>query len=831
MAELPRGTVTFLFTDIEGSTRLLSEQGERYVEALAEHRRKLREAFAHRGGVEVDTQGDAFFYAFGDAKEGIAAAQEAQAALADGPIRVRIGVHTGEPHVTDEGYVGMDVHRAARICSTAHGGQVVLSERTRSFLGDVSVTDLGLHRLKDLGRAEKLFQLGDGTFPPLRSLNASNLPAQPSPLVGRARELEEVIALVRDGSRLLTLIGPGGTGKTRLALHAAAELVDDFKDGVFWIPLAAVRDPDLVVRAVEQTLGATVPLDLHVDEKRMLLLLDNLEQVVEAAAALSDVLARCPNLHLLVTSRVLLRARGERAYAVPPLPTDDAVELFRARAADAEPEGVVAEICRHLDGLPLAIELAAARTRVLPPEKLLQRLEQRLPLLTGGARDAPERQRTLQATIEWSYDLLSPEEQSLFARLGIFVGGFTLEAAEEVCEADLDELESLVENSLVGRTGERYSMLETIREYALDRLQAGGEEEKIGGVCAWYFLSVAEHSEPELRGREHTQPLERLDAEHDNVRAALAWFRSREDAREGGLRLASALLLFWILRGYLTEGRGAVASQLAGAGRRGSDRALAKALTAGGLLAVFDGDLESAESLCRESLPLSRLTGEHWHTAISLNVLGTAARFAGRHAEARDFYQQALALARERRYAWPAALAHCNLGIQAFQLEDYRSAGEMLREGLALARESGDEFFTANALTLLGRVAQEEGEYGDARALHGESLGHFQALANQWGIAVALDGIAALAAAEGDSLRAGRVYGAAEAVREAAHAILWPAIRLHHDRNVAAARAAASERAFAAAWAEGRAMTQEDAVSYALRAEPRTATHTAPRHA
>jgi predicted ATPase len=832
VVKLPSGTVTLLFTDIEGSTRLLSEHGERYADALAEHRRRLRDALARHGGVEVDTQGDAFFYAFGDAKDAVAAAQEAQRALAGGPISVRIGVHTGEPQVTGEGYVGMDVHRAARICATAHGGQVVLSEQTRSLLGDdFSLMDLGLHRLKDLGRAEKLFQLGGGAFPPLRSLSASNLPAQPSPLVGRTREVEEVLAHVRHGSRLVTLIGPGGTGKTRLALQVATDLLDDFVDGVFWIPLAAVRDPELVVSTVEQALGATVPLHLHVDEKRMLFLLDNLEQVVEAASALSDVLAACPNLHVLVTSRVLLRVRGEREYAVPPLPTDDAVALFRARAADAEPEAVVAEICRRIDGLPLAIELAAARTRVLPPERLLQRLEHRLPLLTGGARDAPERQRTLQATIEWSYDLLSAEEQVLFARLAVFVGGFTLEAADEVCQADLATLELLVENSLVRRTGERYSMLETIREYALERLQASGEAGRIGALYSRYFLALAEHAEPELRGREHARPLERLDAEHVNLRAALAWFRSHADGREGGLRLASALLLFWILRGYLKEGRGAVAGQLEGATPENPNGVRAKALAAGGLLAVFDGDLDSAASLCREALPLSRETGEHWHTAISLNVLGTAARFGGRHDEARDFYEQALALARERGYTWPAALAFCNLGIQAFQLDDHLRAGEVLEEGLTLARLAGDKFFTACTLTLLGRVAQERGEYDSARALHEESLVHFEALANRWGIAVALDGIAALAAAQGEPLRAARVHGSAEAVREAVHAILWPAIRAHYDRNLGAARAALPEHAFAAAWAEGRAMTQEEAVSYALQVGSRATALTAAHRA
>src|SRR5215211_1822154 len=433
--ELPTGTVTFLFSDIEGSTKLLEELGEGYADALERHRRVLREAFGHHAGVEVDTQGDAFFAAFERASDALAAAEEAQRDL---ELPVRIGIHTGEPQLTDGGgYVGIDVHRAARICAAAHGRQVVLSERAASLLdGHGDLTDLGLHRLKDLGEPVKLLQLGEKEFPPLRSLNATNLPAQPGPLVGRERELSELRGLVRDGSRLVTLTGAGGSGKTRLGLQAAAEAVDDFSDGVFWTPIAAVTDPQLVLPTVAQALGAKVPLAEYVDEKRMLVLLDNLEQVLEAAPALSELLERCPNLHLLCTSRALLRIAGEREYPVEPLPEEDAVALFRERAATAEPIEAVHEICRRLDGLPLAVELAAARTRLLPPSELLERLERALPILTGGRRDAPERQRTLRATIEWSYDLLGDEEQQLFRRLAVFAGSFTVEAAEAVCHAD-----------------------------------------------------------------------------------------------------------------------------------------------------------------------------------------------------------------------------------------------------------------------------------------------------------------------------------------------------------------------------------------------------------
>ena len=437
MRDLPTGTVTFLFTDIEGSTRLLHEHGEAYAGLLAEHRRELRAIFARHAGVEVDTQGDAFFAAFGRADDAVDAAGEIQAV--DGPLRVRIGIHTGTPTVTSEGYVGIDVHRAARICAAAHGGQVVLSEATRDALGRDPGRDLGLHRLKDLGAPERLFQLGTGTFPPLRSLNATNLPAQTDGLVGRTWELLDIAALI-DDARVVTLTGAGGSGKTRLALQAAAESVDGFGGGVFWVPLAAVNDPTLIEPTIAQAIGAQHGLAAHIDEKRMLLLLDNLEQLLPGAAApLAALVAACPNLRLLLTSRAPLRIDGEREYPVQPLPATDAIELFRERAFSAEPEAAVREICRRLDGLPLAIELAAARTRLLPPDQLLARLERALPVLTGGRRDAPERHRTLRATIAWSYDLLSADERRLFDRLGVFAGGFTLEAAEAVCDADLDD--------------------------------------------------------------------------------------------------------------------------------------------------------------------------------------------------------------------------------------------------------------------------------------------------------------------------------------------------------------------------------------------------------
>lgn len=517
---LPTGTVTFLFTDIEGSTRLLQELGDAYADVLSEHHALLREVWAGHRGVEVDTAGDSFFVAFTRASDAVAAAGDAQLALAAGPVRVRMGLHTGEPIESAGGYVGLDVHRAARIAAAGHGGQVLLSQATADLAG-VDAHDLGLHRLKDLSAPERLFQLGTERFPPLKTLHETNLPVPATPFLGRDRELAEIAALLqRPETRLVTLTGPGGSGKTRLALQGAGAAADGYEHGVWWVPLAPLTDHALVETAAAQALGAKTTLAAAVGDQRLLLLLDNFEHLLDAAPVVADTISASPNVTVLVTSREPLHLDGEWELPVDPLQEPEAVELFVQRAAavhsDVAPNGEVAEICRRLDCLPLAVELAAARAKALSLQTLLARLDQRLPLLAGGSRSAPERQRTLRATIAWSHDLLSEPEQELFARLGVFGGGCTLEAAEEVCGADIDAVASLVDKSLLRRTGDRYWMLETIREFAGERLKALPDAATLRDAHAAWYGALGERAQPELRARDSREWLERLADEHAN---------------------------------------------------------------------------------------------------------------------------------------------------------------------------------------------------------------------------------------------------------------------------------------------------------------------------
>jgi predicted ATPase/class 3 adenylate cyclase len=640
VAEQPSGTVTLVFTDIEGSTRLLHKLGQdAYRKALGAHREIVRGACARHGGYEVDYEGDSFFYAFPSAQGAVAAVSEAMRGLEQGPIQIRVGIHTGEPGLDPPKYVGLDVHRAARVMSAAHGGQVLLSRATRELV-DVDTKDLGEHRLKNLSAPQRLYQLGEGVFPRLRTLYHTNLPVPATRFIGRERELLELGELLsHDDVHLLTLTGPGGTGKTRLAMQAVAEAAERYPDGVWWVPLAPLRDPELVLPTAARALGAKDSLAEYIGDSRMLVLLDNFEQVVEAAPGLSGLLAACPNLSVLVTSRELLRVQGEVEYPVPTLAEPEAVELFCARAR-LEPGEEIAELCRRLDNLPLAVELAAARTSVLSPAQILERLAQRLDLLTGGPRDVDPRQQTLRATIEWSHDLLTGPERHLFARLSVFAGGCTLDAAEQVADADLDTLQSLLEKSLIHRAGERYWMLQTIREYAGERLEQDGDAEPRRGRHLEWFLALAEEADVQSRSGDRGRWFDRLEAENDNLRAAAEW-ASRTSDVEFPLRLATALWTFWAERGYVSEGERRLEDALERS-RTQPVRALLgrchlRSMTGSSYTELLP-DVEQAAAACE-------LGGDRFSHVQALNLTGFIQQALGRYTESEETLERALALA------------------------------------------------------------------------------------------------------------------------------------------------------------------------------------------
>src|SRR5712692_1760536 len=772
--DLPTGTITLLFTDIEGSTLLLHQLGEQYSRVLAQCRQVLRTAFQQSHGHEVDTQGDAFFIAFARATDAVSAAVAAQGILAShawpdqAAVRVRMGLHTGEPQRTADGYVGLDVHLAARLMSVGHGGQVLLSQTTRHLVehhlpAGVSLRDLGEHRLKDFPLRSHLFQLViadlPADFPPLLTLDARahNLPVQPTPLIGREREVAAVQQLLlRDDVRLLTLTGPGGSGKTRLGLHVAVELSDHFTDGISFVNLAPISDADLVVPTIAQTLGVkesptrsmAEQLQDFLQAKLLLLVLDNFEQVVSAACILSDLLARCSHLKLLVTSRAVLHLAAEHEFAVPPLSLPDlnhlpdlvalsqyeAVALFIARAQALKPDfqmstasaPAVAEICARLDGLPLAIELAAARIKLLPPPALLARLGQRLAVLTSGGRDAPARQQTLRKTIDWSYQLLDAEEQRLFWRLSVFVDGCTLQAIETICAtldtqtptvSVLDGVASLIDKSLLQQIKQeaaepRVVMLETIREYGREVLVASGEAQVTHQAHAAYYQALAEAAEQAWNGPQQAMWFGQLEQEHDNLRAAMNWLLEQKEA-EVALRLGTALWWFWYTQEHRHEGW----NELSRALERSEGVTVplrARALWATGSLAGSLGHVERGEVLCQESVALFRGIGD-------IQGMGDA-----------TFH-----------------LAHV-----AFARWDLAAARSLFEESLVFLRETGDKTLTAWALGALALVVLYQGEYARVHPLAEQAGETFREVGDTSGVAMALMTLARVVFWQGDLARA-----------------------------------------------------------------------------
>jgi predicted ATPase/class 3 adenylate cyclase len=815
--DLPSGTVTFLFTDVEGSTNLLHELGtEAYATVLAEHRRIVREAFEAHGGVEVDTQGDAFFIAFPTAPGALRAAEEARQRLGDGPIRIRIGVHTGTPLLTDEGYVGVDVHRAARIAAAGHGGQVLVSASTAPLVELDPLRDLGEHRLKDLSAPERIYQFGGGEFPPLKSLHQTNLPVPATAFLGREREVAELAGrLGGDGVRLVTLTGPGGSGKTRLALQSVGDAADAFPGGVWWVPLATLRDSSLVLDAVAQALGASADIAEHIGDKRMLLLFDNFEQLIDAAPVVARLLRQCPRLTALVTSREPLHIEGEWEYAVDPLEDTEAVALFDARARAARHDfvanGEVRKICARLDNLPLAIELAAARVKVMSPSALLERLERRLPTLAGGTRDAPERQRTLRATIQWSHDLLSVDEQTLFRRLGAFVGGATFEAAETVCEAELDTLASLVDKSLVRQTDDRFWMLETIREYANERLEESDEGAQLRGRHAQFFLGLVEEAEPHI-AHAPKQWLERLDRDHANIRAALDWLES-SGATQLALRLTGAAARFWQMRGYPAEGRRRLESALTA--DDSETLARSKALYNLSLLAFELGDIPAGIRHADEALTTARATGDVWGSAYARFLLGQGAIANGEFGAAQELFAESVRAFQDLGDEHLTMVATFNLAWMCEELGDKRRAADLHEQNLRQAREAGNPRIEALSLTALADRKTLPGEFKEALSMLQDAYLIVREVGDRVEAADILSRFAALLASTGKAATAARLLSCNQAEREQFGGTrFWVTSR--NDETLARIRAQLDDAVFNEAWDAGKHLSVEEAVALAV---------------
>jgi predicted ATPase/class 3 adenylate cyclase len=769
LSGLPTGTVTFLFTDIQGSTRLWQDHPRDMKTALARHDALLRGAIESNHGSVFKTVGDAFCAAFATALDGVQAALAAQLALrAEGwppatPILARMALHTGEAEEREGDFFGPALNRAARLLAIGHGAQTLLSLVTAELVRDalpegVSLREMGEQRLKDLTRPESVYQLQHpalpADFPPLHSLDAHphNLPVQPTPLIGREKELAEVEGLIAAGTRVLTLTGPGGMGKTRLALQAAANLIERFRYGVFFVDLSSLTDPALVPARIAQALRLqeTGPRPLvellreFLCQKRILLVMDNFEQVLEAAMQLVDLLASCPHVRFLVTSREALRVRGERVFLVPPLSLPekrahtawspatlgqyDAVRLFIERAIAVRPDFLVtndnapavAEVCVRLEGIPLAIELAAARVRLLTPEMILEKLGRRLALLTGGSRDLPQRQRTLRATIDWSYDLLDPAGQAMLRMVSVFAGGFGLQAAEEVFPPQaaaagnaLDCLQSLFDKSLLGRDERqagafRFRLLEMVREYAAERLESCGEAEEVRSRHADYFRRLARQAEQELSGPRVGRWLDLLEEERGNLRDAFRWLLDRGSVEEAA-ELCCDLGYFWELRRLYNEGSRWMEELSSGAGQL-PDRPRARARLWAGNLALNRDDYEGALPLLAESLAMFESQADHGGAGLCRHALGRTSYRLGRLEEAREHYR--LGLSKASQSGWPALEARIKLGLGlvAWKAGALAEARGLFEQCLQSFLRSADRSREAEALVNLGIIEYQLGE-------------------------------------------------------------------------------------------------------------------------
>jgi predicted ATPase/class 3 adenylate cyclase len=884
MSELPTGTVTFLFTDMEGSTRLLGQLGERFSDVLEQHNRLLRDAFEEAGGTVVRTEGDAFFVAFLSARAALVGAVAGQRAMADHPwpedgvLRVRMGMHTGEGILGGDDYVGLDVHRAARIGAAGHGGQILLSAATAALVDHdlpegVALQDLGVHKLKDL-EPERVFQATveglRSEFPPIRSAGGTkgNLPTELTSFVGREREAAEIEALLQSG-RMVTLTGPGGTGKTRLGLHVARRVAPEYEGGAYFVALAPLTDPSLVMPKVRETLGLEEDpnrssLDVivdHLGSQRVLLLLDNFEQVVDAGTEVGGLLSSCSAITVLATSREPLQIHGEQEYPVPPLSLPDpdelppleqlsqfaAVRLFIERAAAVKPNfrvtndnaAAVAEICARLDGLPLAIELAAARVKLLPPEQILARLEDRLTLLAGGSRDLPARQQTLRGAIDWSWDLLDGGERRMFERLAVFVGGFKLEAVEKVTNPDgdlgletLDAVASLVNKSLIRQLASsdvegRFVMLETIREYALERLEERGEADAMRTRHAAHFLALAEQARPELKGAKGPEWLDALDQEHDNLRAAMGWAVGRGDVPLA-LRIAFPLWRFWQMRGHLREARERLEEMLAHPASHDDPAARADGMEALGGVAYWMGDFEACVPAYEESLELRRSIGDTGPLAEALYNLATALIYDPQRKyrergnqlleEALERYREVGSKGGEANAAWALGGSFFSRALDSAFAD--RAALEEARErfehSLKLYRDAGDRFGEGWALHMLAAAESGLGRHDLAKTHIAEAVQIFRQADDRSAIPVILADLALIAIREKRDHRAVRLYGAAQAAEEELGVGIATAAPNFYRDLIEGIRARLSPEVRERLENEGRTMAYEDALRYGL---------------
>ncbi|MBW3664180.1 MAG: tetratricopeptide repeat protein [Actinobacteria bacterium] len=866
--EAGAATFTFLFTDIEGSTRLLTELGAAYSEVLRTHHEILREAIGAHDGVVERTEGDAFFALFPTAQGAVSAAVEAQRQFAaepwlmDEPLKVRMGLHTGEASRVDDELVGLDIHRAARIAAVGWGGQILVSEASRQLLSgeraDIELRDLGAHRLKDLDAPQHLYQVVCSglreDFPALRSLDhlANNLPTELTGFIGRDREVRDVADLLAT-ARVVTLTGPGGTGKTRLSIRTAAEVADRFSDGVFFVALAPIVDPDLVVPTIATTLGlsesANRPiLDVVVDhlaDKRALLVLDNFEQVLAAGPDIAKLVGDAPAVSVLVSSRAPLRIYGEHEYPVPPLPVpadaeldldslamNEAVALFLARASAMQPglqltpenAPAIVAITRRLDGLPLAIELAAARVKLLPPTAIAERLDHALDLLGGGARDLPDRQRTLRGAIAWSWDLLEPASQALFARMSVFMGGASLAHIEAVCADDLpgdlfEALSDLVDHSLVKRHGDdRFFMLETIREYADERLSERDECDAVRRRHGDVFLDLLESSAPGLTGEAAVDVLHALVRDIDNLRAGIDRAVARADVR-CALRLVGAGFRLWQMAGHLNEGAAVADRVLAMPGVDAHPRELGTAHETAGGIAYWRGDLPVAREHYQRALDRYREAGDVHDVARGLYNLGFG--YWRDPERAVEHFNEALAVYETLGDEVGVARAHWGLGVANYWLHDYSAIQHHTEQCLDVFRTTGQAYDLTWALHMRGIAAYGLGRYDEAVPFFAEALQRLVAAGDVSGIDLVLADFALVAEAEGDDERSLRLWGAGERIAEESGSGLVAAQYDEFARPRRSDESVPPDRA-AELREQGRRMNLEAAVSYALErvAEP-----------